>query len=170
MGGKKLHHKQKAFTIIELLVVIAIIGILAALGIVAYSGYTSGAKKNASKIIHSKTVRFLSAEITLCSLLQDGAIMNNRISCSFKKGDWNGCNSNDCKAQMIIDVLDVFKDKNPYESKKPAVFPAPDSTETLHPSFKYLFTVSGVAATRVSPETVSGLMFLIINIPLIISP
>ena len=50
MGGKKLHHKQKAFTIIELLVVIAIIGILAALGIVAYSGYTSGAKKNASKI------------------------------------------------------------------------------------------------------------------------
>ena len=121
MGGKKLHHKQKAFTIIELLVVIAIIVILAALGIVAYSGYTSGAKKNASKIIHSKTVRFLSAEITLCSLLQDGAIMNNRISCSFKKGGWNGCNSNDCKAQMIIDVLDVFKDKNPYESKKRAV-------------------------------------------------
>ena len=91
--GKKLHHKQKAFTIIELLVVIAIIGILAALGIVAYSGYTSGAKKNASKIIHSKTVRFLSAEITLCSLLQDGAIMNNRISCSFKKGDWNYYNN-----------------------------------------------------------------------------
>ena len=121
MGGKKLHHKQKAFTIIELLVVIAIIVILAALGIVAYSGYTSGAKKNVSKIIHSKTVRFLSAEITLCSLMEDSAIMDNRISCSFKKGGWNGCNSNDCKAQMIIDVLDVFKDKNPYESKKRAV-------------------------------------------------
>ena len=121
MVGKKLYQKQKAFTLIELLVVVAIISILAAVGVVFYSGYTSGTKKNVSKIIHSKTVRFLSAEITLCSLIEDSAIMNNRISCSFKKGDWNGCNSNDCKAQMIIDVLDVFKDENPYESKKRAV-------------------------------------------------
>ena len=78
-------------------------------------------KKNVSKIIHSKTVRFLSAEITLCSLIEDSAIMNNRISCSFKKGDWNGCNSNDCKAQMIIDELDVFEDENPYDNSEPAV-------------------------------------------------
>ena len=52
-------HKQKGFTLIELLVVVAIIGILAAVGVVAYNGYTSAAKKNASKANFSTVIKYI---------------------------------------------------------------------------------------------------------------
>jgi len=113
--------KQKGFTLIEILVGLVIIGILATVGLVTYNGYAAVAKQNTSKIIHSKTVRFLSAEVTLCSLLDDSTIMKSRISCGYQEGDWNGCDSEDCKAQMIIDELDVFEDENPYDDNERAV-------------------------------------------------
>jgi len=113
--------ETKGFTLIELLVALTIIGILATVGVVTYNGYAIAAKQNVSKIIHSKTVRFLSAEVTLCSLLDDGTIMKSRISCGYQEGDWNGCDSADCKAQMIVDELDVFEDENPYDNNERAV-------------------------------------------------
>ena len=112
---------QKGFTLIEILVGLVIISILATVGVVTYNGYAAAAKQNVSKIIHSKTVRFLSAEVTLCSLLDDSTIMKKRISCGYQEGDWNGCNTDDCKAQMIIDELDVFEDENPYDNNERAV-------------------------------------------------
>ena len=112
---------QKGFTLIEILVGLVIIGILTTVGVVTYTGYATAAKKNTSKIIHSKTVRFLSAEVALCSLLDDSTIMKSRISCGYQEGDWNGCNTEDCKVQMIIDELDVFEDENPYDGSERAV-------------------------------------------------
>ena len=63
-----MKNKNKGFTLIELLVVVAIIGILAVVGVVAYNGYTSSAKTNATKTMHSQAVKYISAEIQKCSL------------------------------------------------------------------------------------------------------
>ena len=73
--------KIRGFTLIELLVVVAIIGALAAVGVVAYNGYTSAAKKNVVKSMHSQTVKFIKSEIIKCDL-GETVVMNGNLNCS----------------------------------------------------------------------------------------
>jgi len=73
--------KNKGFTLIELLVVVAIIGILAAVGTVAYQGYTTGAKKNATKSNHASALKYVAAELQKCSLDEE-KVMGTYLTCS----------------------------------------------------------------------------------------
>ena len=98
--------KNKGFTIIELLVVVAIIGILAAVGVVAYNGYTTSAKANASKVIHSQVVKYVSAEIQKCSLGEQNFM--DQV-----------CPATSAKA--VAGVTKTMKDKNPYSTSEDAV-------------------------------------------------
>ena len=73
--------KKNGFTLIELLVVVAIIGILAAVGVVAYSGYTSGAKKQATNSNHKSIVKYIISETMKCSMGNSKA-MSDHLDCS----------------------------------------------------------------------------------------
>ena len=101
---------QKGFTLIELLVVVAIIGILAAVGVVAYSGYTAGAKKQATKSNHSAVSKYIAAELQKCNLGESKAMSNN-LTC---KGN--------TPAKTVTAAVAALSDfKNPYVTADAAV-------------------------------------------------
>ena len=100
--------QNKGFTLIELLVVVAIIGILAAVGVVAYNGYTASAKVNASKTMHSQTVKYISAEVQKCSL-GESKFMGTDQDCPATA------------AKAVSGAVNTMTDKNPYSTSAAAV-------------------------------------------------
>ena len=110
----KSSNKSKGFTLIELLVVVAIIGILAAVGVVAYSGYTSGAKKQAASSNHKAIVKYIISETMKCSMGNEKA-MNDELDCSKQNlQTWK-----DVVAKAAERALADFK--NPYDTSEKAL-------------------------------------------------
>jgi len=109
---------KKGFTLIELLVVVAIIGILAAVGVVAYNGYTSSAKKSATKANHKNVVNYINAEVIKCDLGGDngtGKTMNGHLDCVSKNNN-NVINTAAVRGIQGFGASATYPIKNPYFS------------------------------------------------------
>ena len=117
-----MNKKQKGFTLIELLVVVAIIGILAAVGVVAYSGYTAGAKKSASKSNQGTIVKYVASELKKCDINGDGEakLMGHAT---------HKCSDRTTDASLQAAIISASADfKNPHNTSAAAVVAGTSTT------------------------------------------
>tara|TARA_B100001123_G_C15334648_1_gene1032384 strand:+ start:212 stop:721 length:510 start_codon:yes stop_codon:yes gene_type:complete len=111
--------KQKGFTLIELLVVVAIIGVLAAVGTVAYSGYTSIAKKKATKVNYQSLFNLMKTQIVQCDIDGHMKLMSDANS---KEAKQISCDTGTgVLTPYFINHMNNSNFKNPYDTSSPAI-------------------------------------------------
>ena len=133
---------HKAFTLIELLVVIAIIGILAAVGTAVIPGLLENAKINATKAIHTKTLRYIGAEVMKCNIGESHIMGTYQCKYIYPLNMYSAANINAHIAAAAV----LSDSKNPYDTTSYAI---------IQPTTAFVLGQVSLSATVVSPYMIN---------------